>query len=137
MPKVPCVRWSARGHIDALRRPIESFLVFPLAIVHARGCIAATVHGDEQAAASLRHFTVYEKLKLHFVPTKLDGLRFHLSSSRGAEAAKVIGPEHLPGLVGIGLGERGGREGKLGQVGPLGRRQFQVRGKGIMGGSSN
>ncbi|MBO35121.1 MAG: hypothetical protein CMO64_02860 [Verrucomicrobiales bacterium] len=71
------------------------------------------------------------------MPIKLDGLRFHLSSSHGAEEAKVIGPEHLPGLVGIGLGERGGREGKFGQNGPLGRGQFQVRGKGIKGGSSS
>jgi len=53
------------------------------------------------------------------VAVELGDLGLHLRLARNAEALGVVGPEHLLRLGGVGLGERCGGEGLLGEAGAL------------------
>ena len=47
MPKIPRVGRRPRSHVNALLRPVQAFLIFPLSVVHTCRGLPTAVHGNE------------------------------------------------------------------------------------------
>ena len=80
MPQVPCIRWCTRNDIDPFLQRIESLLVFPLPVVHARRSAPTAVQGKIQAPSIGRFVTEMpvKKRHFHFAVRQYPG--FHLRS---------------------------------------------------------